>query len=1045
MASYETRTQYPALAAFSDVATIWEAETTATVRDLRAGEAVASVGSAMTLVGTGTPTSQTAAIDVKIERGGYPDGSAAFLHKLSSASDYASWDAPTEVGYIEAASWSTSEPQSIAYLACATLPDGRVVFVAEYNSAGTSTFKIRVRETDGTYTTSATSSSAVMPSARTPQVVAPGDGWIRVYWLDHNTVQGVTQIAMMEARDDATSATYADFSAFGTVQRNLLDNPLEKSGVIFAYGLQLVAGGGQHLACVELDGDLYQAASNDGIAFRSIGLAVADAKQGFGLGYVAGAFLLGYGDTTTGSLRVRSVGSAASSISSAEPVVLDTSHYTPSNLDKITVVRGYDDTAWLYSSSDNASATTGVGVVYTSRDGGATWDAAASWRDGNRYSAQCATWWRDRVLMFVGADGDLLTYEDSITCLHLGGWTLLPMPRRLASPTKIGSRVAFNASWIPTEKLNNTFAVTITGTVTESFGAAYYNASCTGSGNSIVVRQSNSAEYPSISRFAVHVIAGTTDYLTHVEKAGSQYAIKVAITNTGFTVTDVGAGTTAATVTFADSTKPHEFMVWADGSSSTVWYREWALSTPSTWIHVIDETLSSTTASPLAQFALNGSGGLQTARVYAFSAYYQSALYGGAFDTYGESVNRDDVTVGAPVSLRPLYTQSGYQVSGYSGPARVGDTWAIEADSPTPIAMAQWDRDYPSPSDRWKSNTATQEIIAWQFHDAAAVSIGSVWALVYAGDVSRIAYSWHDGTSWSGDTTVDTSFSGGFRRRGDTLVPVTGYAITAGPFVEADELVGGFVVDSGNRARRITANTSGVLWPSATAKLAIITIDGDGTETSSTSSWKVYFPRSSVVINNATGYARGFRVKVSPSGYTYTPNGYPDLKVLFGPAVVLGLPHGMDTTVEHVGSARSWQAANGRRRSAQAAPTSRTVTLTWQSTLDRLWQVQGDKPTENEPDSIEVNSLPVYSRGEAASTIRAFVDRHAANGTPVAYIPRGIDVSAGASQPARGPHRSAGVVVGTLDPLWVVEHAGTGEEQRDEVVRLGALVIRELT
>jgi hypothetical protein len=186
-------------------------------------------------------------------------------------------------------------------------------------------------------------------------------------------------------------------------------------------------------------------------------------------------------------------------------------------------------------------------------------------------------------------------------------------------------------------------------------------------------------------------------------------------------------------------------------------------------------------------------------------------------------------------------------------------------------------------------------------------------------------------------------------------------------------------------------------------------------------------------------------VKVSPSGYTYTPNGYPDLKVLFGPAVVLGLPHGMDTTVEHVGSARSWQAANGRRRSAQAAPTARTVTLTWQSTLDRLWQVQGDKPTENEPDAIEVNSFPVYARGEAASTIRAFVERNAVNGTPVAYIPRGIDVSAGGSQPARGSHRSAGVVVGTLDPLWVVEHAGTGEEQRDEVVRLGALVLRELT
>lgn len=1045
MASYETRTQYPALAAFSDVATIWETETTATVRDLRAGEAVASVGSAMTLVGTGTPTSQTAAIDVKIERGGYPDGSAAFLHKLSSASDYASWDAPTEVGYIEAASWSTSQPQDLWFLACATLPDDRVITIAESYSSGASTFKIRVREVDGTYTTSASVNSVSTPSYRSPQIVASGDGWIRVYWLDHNETQELTQIAMFEAPDDSTSANLAGFDAFGDVQRNLLDDPLPKGALLYAYGLKVVAGGGQHLACVELGGDIYQAASNDGIAFRALGVAVTSGSQGFGLGYVAGTFILAYGDMTGDALRVKTIGSAASSLSSAEAILVNSADYTASNRDLIQVVRGYDDTAWLYSASDDATNTTGTGIVYSSADGGATWTVAAAWRDGDRYAAGCATWWRDRVLMFVGERTRLLTYEDSISCLHLGGWTLAPMPRRFISPRDVGARLAFNNAWIPTDKLDHTFAVTTVGTVTESFGPAYLNITCTGAGNSYHARRTTSAPYASISRFALRVMDGTTDYTTYVSTGALQYGIKVSVTSTGFTVHDLGAGTTAATVTFADSTKVHEFMVWADGASSTVWYRVWALNTPTSWTHVVDETLTSGTYSPLVEFAIDGTAGLQTVRVYAFSTYFRSSRYGSSLNPYGQTVNRDGLFVGAPVSLRPLYTQSGYQVSGYSGPARVGDTWAIEADSPNPVAMAQWDRDYPSPSDRWKSNTATQEIIAWQFHDSAAVSIGSVWALVFAGDVSRIAYSWHNGTSWSSDTTVDTSFSGGFRRRGDTLIPETGYLTTSGPFVEADELVGGFVIDSGNRARRITANTSGVLWPSATAKLAIITFEGTGSETSGLSSWKIIFPRSSVVINNATGYARGFRVKVSPSGYTYTPNGYPDLKVLFGPAVVLGLPHGMDTTVEHVGSARSWQASNGRRRSAQAAPTARTVTLTWQSTLDRLWQVQGDTPTANEPDAIEVNSLPVYARGEAASTIRAFVDRHAANGTPVAYIPRGIDVSAGASQPARGPHRSAGVVVGTLDPLWVVEHAGTGEEQRDEVVRLGALVIRELT
>jgi hypothetical protein len=42
-------------------------------------------------------------------------------------------------------------------------------------------------------------------------------------------------------------------------------------------------------------------------------------------------------------------------------------------------------------------------------------------------------------------------------------------------------------------------------------------------------------------------------------------------------------------------------------------------------------------------------------------------------------------------------------------------------------------------------------------------------------------------------------------------------------------------------------------------------------------------------------------------------------------------------------------------------------------------------------------------------------------------------------------HRAGGVIVGTLDPLWTVEGAGRGYEQKTEIVRLGALRITELT
>lgn len=1044
MPSYETRTQYPILAAFAD-AEPWTAETTATERDVFAGPATASVGSAMRLVGSGTPTSNTAAIDVKIERGGYPDGSATFQQRVSGAADYASWDAPTEVGYIEPVSWSISETQSLWSMSSATLPDGRVVLVAEYYSSGVSTIKIRVRSTSGAWFTSATSDSYVQAFYRHPQVVATGDGYVRIYFLNHNSKFETTQIAMIEASEDATSATLADFSAFTTTQSDLLKSPIPKVGGYYASFLQVAAGGGQVMAIVTQNDTLYQASSNDGITFTGLNVTISNVRDRASLAYIAGAFILAYGDVTTGDLKVRTVASANSTLGDADVITVNSAQYTSGDTDRLVLVRGYDETAWLYSMSDNPSTSTGVGVAYYSGDAGLTWNAASCWRDGQTITAASGCWWRDRALIFVGANTDLLTYEDSITCLHLGGWTELPMARRAVAPYEIGARVAMNASWVPTDKLDHTFTVTTTGTVTEAFGAdAYLQLSCNSGANSYTAKVNNAAGYPALARFACKLTAGSVDLLVHVDNGTNQYAIKVTITPTGFTVHDVAAGGTAATVTYTNAGLPHEVFVWASGSSSTVWYREWALDHPTEWIHVIDETLTAGTYTPLTQFQINGAGGTQLTRVYAFSAYYQSALYGGAFDAFGESVNRDGLNIGAPVSVRPLYSDLGFGVAGYNGPARVGDTWALSAASPTPVEFAAWSTDYPSPSDRWASNTASAEIIAWKFNDEA-VAIPPLWALVVVGDVTRIAYEWHDGTNWTGATNVDTNFVGGFRRRGDTLVPVTGYAVTAGPFVEQDELVGGYCVDSGNRARRITGNTAGVLWPSATSKLATITFEGTGTETSSTSSWRVVFPRTSAIIHNGTGYAKGFRIKVSPSTYNYTPNGYPDLKVLFGPAVVLGLPHGMDTQIENVGSARSFQAANGRRRSSQAAPMRRVVTLSWQSTLDRLWQVRGDKPTENDPDVILVGSSPVYSRGEAESTLRALVDRWSVTGTPVAYFPRGLDVSAGTSQPNRGAKRAGGVVVGTLDALWTVEHGGTGEEQRDDVVRLGALVLTELT
>ena len=601
MPSYETRTQYPILAAFAD-AELWTAETTATERDVFAGPATASVGSAMRLVGSGTPTTNTAAIDVKIERGGYPDGSATFQQRVSGAADFASWDAPTEVGYIEPVSWSTSETQSLWSMSSATLPDGRVVLVAEYYSSGTSTIKIRVRSTAGAWSSSATANSSVQAFYRHPQVVATGDGYVRIYFLNHNSKFETTQIAMIEASEDATSATLADFSAFTTTQSDLLKSPIPKVGAFYASFLQIAAGGGQVMAIVTQNDTLYQAASNDGITFTGLSVTISNVRDRASLAYIAGAFILAYGDVTSGDLKVRTVASASSTLGDADVITVEGTVYTSGDTDRLVLVRGYDETAWLYSMSDAPATTTGSAIVHYSTDAGLTWSPAAMWRNGRTITAASGCWWRDRALIFVGANTDLLTYEDSITCLHLGGWTELPMARRAASTREIGARVAMNVAWVPTDHLNHTFTVTTTGSTIEAFGStAYYQVDVASGASSYQAKVLSGAPYPALARLACRVTAGTLDLVVHVDDNTNQYAIKVTITPTGFTVHDVGAGTTAATVTFASSAIPHEIFVWADSNKATVWYRDWALDHPTEWTHVVDETLSSGIFSPLTK------------------------------------------------------------------------------------------------------------------------------------------------------------------------------------------------------------------------------------------------------------------------------------------------------------------------------------------------------------------------------------------------------------------------------------------------------------
>ena len=407
---------------------------------------------------------------------------------------------------------------------------------------------------------------------------------------------------------------------------------------------------------------------------------------------------------------------------------------------------------------------------------------------------------------------------------------------------------------------------------------------------------------------------------------------------------------------------------------------------------------------------------------------------------------------GRPMSGARSYVTDGRSLAVVGGPTLVGDAWTVEPDHSYAVEQAAWSPAYPNPSTRWRSTGLADESIAWQPKSGEAEDrLSPMWAMVLDGAVQTVHVTFHDGTSWQTERTVNMYRSVTATRYGGTLL-LDG-ATTSGAFVQEDELAGGFASD-GTYARRIIGNTAGVFGnPAGTVKRTTIQLEGiTGAESATSSTWRVVFPRQVVMLAPPIRI-RGVRVRVGKtSGARLTPSGYHDIKVLAGPVYILGKPHGLDSTTVHAAGVRTYESEAGARWSARARATVRTRTVSWQNGVERMKQVRGYSASE--PDwmaawastSAAANAgLPAYSRGEAESTLPALVSRWAANGTPVAHLPR-IDRTS--AEYSFGPQRCLGLLVGTPDPTFTVEDIGGagpgGWEYVNDLARLGAIRLVEL-
>lgn len=995
---------------------------------------------------------------------------------------------PVSVGYDEPSIVSAAEvvldgngltTNDVWSLCSLALPDGSIAIAYIVNATGiTGTYghAVKVRKwTPDTGWAAADTIGYTVQDSRCWLELGP-DGYVHLFY----TITYEDSILQVAAWTALATSSLTD-SDFRLASATALATPVDFSAVGFslAGGLKVKHYGGQWLALV---GTL-QYWGIDGASFALVGeIDGANTVNDTACTCVGGAFVVAYDIST--DVLVKRIGSAGLPLNGLDPDATFTQCAASANgrlLQSLCMTSTDDGRLWLFMPDpiDTDLAYARGTLVSFSTDDGRSWVDYGRLLAGRTYGPRYMTAipWRDRVVAFLASAS-----EGGIVRVDVGGYAGgATMPRitsgqRYDGPSgNAGPRVAWNLDYVPDVAPSVVYTQTLTGTgaVTRS-GGAYQAANTATTIGRVQWHADTTTQNKQRAAIAcVDVTTGTARLESEQLVGVTTYLPQVRVSATRVSLYDMASGTEVDGYDYGGGKV--EVMLWHKEKAARAFWRMADDNEPRVWNALNATTnLGAAVAITANELRLFGVRSIIVPADFSFVAWRFSCLgvaSGGAapvfFGNAGTGLATSDAqtfgfVVGRAFNASSAYVRNGFKVSAVGGPGHMGEGWGSDVDATYPITAFPWTSESPSPRSSWRTIDASEVGIAFQFDakTGAAVKLRSqAFLLVIDGDTSDyVHFRWHDGSGFGSAETLGRGVSVGMTRVGSTLTP-TAVSLGGGFFVQEDELAGGWVVDASGNSRRILTNTAGVLGKAtgATYRTTVVAFDGDDTEDAG-GTWRVCWPRGVYLIKAPNFDPVGFKITLGQnSADRNPPEGFYECKVLAGEAYLLGEPHGLDTSEQLVGYARAFRGENGQRWSEEAAPSERVVTLTWQASADMLDQVQGSGigawPSSStsglaSPDYVAwfTGGAAAYSRGEAASTIRALVDRWAASGTPVAYCPfygRAAFSAYGVFSMLAG--RNLGSIVGTLEPTWTVDHAGSGEEQTNEVVRLGSLTITELT
>lgn len=1050
-------------------ARIWAAESSYTEAGPIPGVAEAQQTTGMALVTSGTQSSGT--VDVRALRGGGV-GTAALVWKQSTDTDWMGWDPPGVVSAFRTVSYETGTAEAGArWPHAVTLSDGRVVVAYCRSLGGTSSVRTRTIAADGTIAAAVSVQSQTTSGTleMRPALVVLPSGRLVVFYF---TFAASSWAIASEYSDDG-GATWTLQNARATAGPGA-------SATYVPNFLRAAYSGGQIVVIAGyVDGanrNVRQWASIDQgctltlvstYTSTSYDLLSGDIVPLDGGGFLAALWVyLGSNDYAVRSVRI---GSAFSSLSdqwttSTGTTRVDvTSATSTSDYDYgwVALVKADDGRHYCVLLRENADGTTiPRGETWATEDEGRTWTAVglttsstAPWfspaADAAHPKGIAATWHRGRVLVYGNADqrSALPTNGNTLYEWALGGYSTITMPPLTGTAAAEWQAVAgWSEAWDAIETpTSNGWTEVDSGTSTTEFDTSKeaWEVTTTGSDTCVYTRSAGLIDADGYSaRFCLQAVTGSAG-LT-LGDAGADYEVRVSISvgsPTRMFLTDVQASSTLANPTVSASTWYEVYLAVKAGKVSA-WYRP-AYDTAAEWVALAtNQTLTAGTVS--ADHVTWGAWSGTATESYWRSVRFLETL--GIVEVPSTGFTNPTDLRPRPTAATPVYLTDGVSVAARGGTAATGDEWDIETEHTYSVDRIH-PREWPSPSQGWRSTGTSAETIAWKLTDETTGGYESdLWGLYL--DATNIPQGKLQYTTVTTPTWTDASafnlyeeFSG--VRSGSVVMPDTGASAVLGRYIERDELVGGSVKLSSGDVRNIIRNDEGYLSSGTVGKRVRIYLDESQVDpTDGTSgTFELRYPRGLFVFNSrwatSQGPLVGLRIAINTASLDAPPEGYWKAGVaVLGPMAVLGTQYSATRRRVLRGNTSLVTAGDGRRRSRVNGSPRQVVDVAWTEGVDETW-ISGT--TQDDHVLPATSREPVAAKHDAIRLTWGLARELDFGHVPVVYVP---EIGSGSTSTfARTASRAGGAVYGRVlsDPE---AEALLGDEGEDELVR-GSMSIEE--